>query len=253
MRTLIGQLGPAIAYHLGAPRFLIVMGMHRSGTSYVARVLNLMGASLGPVDEGVKPPGSDEMHFESGELNWINEEILRRSGGSWQTPPTTVRATAHDRWRCRQFLWQFARVETAVVKDPRMMLTYSVWRPLLPPHRIVACIRHPLDVARSLARRDGLTLEQGVRLWATYNERFLEQLGPSQPVIWVDFDQGRASIQPLVRNLAGTWGLNDTATARSCYDRDVHHHRASGDPPADVAELHKSLRARASLPSEQRR
>jgi hypothetical protein len=251
MRSVGRLLKSALAYHRAPPRMLLVMGMHRSGTSCVTRVLSLMGASLGPVD-GRWVPGSDELHWESGEVNWINDEILSRTGGTWQAPPVDVRASLRDYLRCRQLLWQFAGSAAAVLKDPRMLLTYPVWRAVLPTHRLVVCLRHPVAVGRSLARRDGMTLSQGLRLWSDYSQRLLEHLGHAPQVHWVNFDEGTAGVRRLVRNVSGIWGLEATPEALNYYRADAHHHRDPDELPADVARVYEALmeRARASLEIE---
>jgi hypothetical protein len=251
MRRPFDALKNAAAYQLAPPRVFLVTGMHRSGTSCVTRVLSLMGASLGPVGEDLVP-GSDEQHWESWEVNWINEEMLRRSGGSWQNPPAALQPVSRDRWRCRQLLWQFAPARTAVMKDPRIMLTYPVWRPLLPTHRLVVSIRHPLDVAQSLARRDGMTIDRGMQLWATYNRSLLASVPDNTPIHWVDFDAGGNGIRRMVRDLAGIWGLRENPAAARYYDPKVHHHRMHGRLPADISDLYDDLRSRTSLAAEVR-
>src|SRR5579864_5579210 len=246
MRRLGSVLKSVVIYERAPPRMLLVMGMHRSGTSCVTRVLSLMGASLGPVDSRWVP-GSDELHWESSEVIWINDEILARTGGTWQTPPTQVRASWRDYVRCRQLLWQFAGSATAVLKDPRMMLTYPVWRAVLPTHRLVVCLRHPVAVGRSLARRDGMTLSQGLRLWSDYSQRLLDHLDHAPQVHWVNFDEGAAGVQELVRSVSGVWGLEATSEALNFYRAETHHHRDPEELPADVARVYEALMERARV------
>jgi hypothetical protein len=72
-------------------------------------------------------------------------------------------------------------------KDPRTCLTLPFWAPLLPETRCVICLRNPLDVARSLEKRDGLSLERGVRLWVDYlGSALLHSAG--LPRLFVSFD-----------------------------------------------------------------
>lgn len=248
MRKVTRDVQAELAYQRATPQLVLVMGMHRSGTSCITRVINLMGASLGPVDDQWVP-GSDELHWESSEAIWINDQILARTGGSWQVPPSSIRAMPRDYVRCRQLLWQFAGTKTAVFKDPRMMLTYPVWRRVLPRHRFVVCVRHPMGVGRSLARRDSMTLDQGLRLWATYNERFLAALSDAADVHWIDFDEGGAGVRRLVHQLAGVWGLQETPEALSHYNAEAHHHRDVADLPADIARLYETLIARVRASS----
>ena len=69
---------------------VIVLGMSRTGTSAAARLLNLAGVDLGrpeqligPV-EGQNPKG----FYENRPIMLVNEELLRRLGGSWSHPPS---------------------------------------------------------------------------------------------------------------------------------------------------------------------
>jgi hypothetical protein len=65
-----------------------VLGMHRSGTSLVARMLNLLGVHLGP-DPRVLTSGKDNPtgYWEYRPFVDINDAILERFGGQWDQPP----------------------------------------------------------------------------------------------------------------------------------------------------------------------
>ncbi len=58
-------------------------------------------------------------------------------------------------------------------KDPRMTLLLPFWKPLLPSTRYILCLRNPLNVAASLARRDAMSREQALSLWMLYTVRGL--------------------------------------------------------------------------------
>ena len=68
-------------------RIIAVLGMHRSGTSAVARGLKALGVELG---EHLMPPAAnnnDKGFFEDVDVNALNNEILKLIGtpGSPQT------------------------------------------------------------------------------------------------------------------------------------------------------------------------
>ena len=69
----------ALRYLWSRPTVLLVLGMHRSGTSCVSRILNLMGAELGAVRGDAEVEPGEEAHWESPTVNWVNEEIFVRS------------------------------------------------------------------------------------------------------------------------------------------------------------------------------
>ena len=69
-------------------RVICIIGMHRSGTSLVTRVLNLLGLDLGPEGHLMGPSAANETgHWESMPISDLNDEILARLGGSWREPP----------------------------------------------------------------------------------------------------------------------------------------------------------------------
>ena len=75
---------------------VIVLGMHRSGTSYLIRALNLSGLYLGPFsdfyDTEIAPiEGNPKGHWENLNVIKLNEEILKINGGSWENPPENLK------------------------------------------------------------------------------------------------------------------------------------------------------------------
>jgi len=65
-----------------------IAGMHRSGTSMVARLLYLCGLYLGPESELLPPrPDNEEGYWENFYFVKLNEEILARLNGGWDWPP----------------------------------------------------------------------------------------------------------------------------------------------------------------------
>ena len=158
------------------PRVICVLGMHRSGTSLAARLINLLGIELGAVERLTAPaPDNPRGYWEHAALTRLNDEILTALGGSWDEPPpppadwdadprlTSLRQAARaliDR--------EFGDTACWAWKDPRNCLTLPFWRPHLPPLRHVLCLRNPVDVARSLERRNGFSFAKSQDLWLRY-------------------------------------------------------------------------------------
>jgi hypothetical protein len=66
-----------------------ILGMHRSGTSMITRLLNLCGLYLGR-EEAMLPPSPEDNpdgYWENQSITDLNEEILASLGGSWSRPP----------------------------------------------------------------------------------------------------------------------------------------------------------------------
>lgn len=144
---------------------VIIAGMHRSGTTLVARLLESFDLFLGAYkDENC------ESHF----FRTINDWILRISGGAWDNPGSIERVLNNDAVRRivihhirnnlnfyhivqysgpkhyrkfrrntgAPFLWGW--------KDPRNSVTLPIWLDLFPDARIIHVFRHGVDVANSL-------------------------------------------------------------------------------------------------------
>jgi hypothetical protein len=173
----------------GMPRgpWLLVVGMHRSGTSAVTGALGALGFHTPHPDDrwGWHPTNPD--HWESIALNRFDGGVLADMGGSWDAPPDppAVGATGSD----DPFPGALAGAVDAanvafreegplVWKDPRVCLLLPEWRRVLPaPLAAVLVWRSPLAVARSVHQRDrGMGLGTGVALWERYNRSALEHL-----------------------------------------------------------------------------
>jgi hypothetical protein len=159
---------------------LFVIGMHRSGTTALVRLLHLMGCHGGARD-ALPPPGAGDSNG-GGEhrATWAcNEVVLRSVGASW----SDTADFGLDQVQEPLFSWFAERAgEIAreldpfapwAVKDPRLCLLFPLWQRVLGECAAVIVHRDPLAVARSLAARDGLPLPVGIALWEDYNRRII--------------------------------------------------------------------------------
>jgi FkbM family methyltransferase len=158
---------------------ICIAGMHRAGTSMVARMLEGCGVDLGgPANFAPPAPDNRDGYWEDLRFVALNDRILEKFQGAWDHPPVlppgwetsasldTERRDAEAvlRWRAEPWGW----------KDPRNSLTIPFWRSLLPAMRVVICLRNPFEVADSLRAR-GYTSERfGLSLWEAYH-RALEE------------------------------------------------------------------------------
>ena len=166
-------LDPALSLGEGGETVVCTLGMHRSGTSLVSRMLNLLGLYLGP-DEQISATGDDNPrgYWEHRSFVEINEQILARLGGRWDQPPPFPPA-----WACDPRLADLKEDARRLVaeefgarprwgwKDPRTCLTLPFWQAVVGPMRYVLCVRSPRAVMGSLTRRNGFLPEKGERLW----------------------------------------------------------------------------------------
>jgi hypothetical protein len=174
-------------------RGVMVVGMHRSGTSAVTRVVNLLGVPLGRADDIYSAKDNPSGHWESRRLCALDNMILRVFGGfdmamppmphSWLESRRAVhlrrvmQATFENVYQGERWLW----------KDPRICLTLPLWRQVLNDFCVVFVVRDADPVMRSLHRRDGFPLFYCYALWDDYNRRAAAALS-GLPVVTVDFD-----------------------------------------------------------------
>lgn len=221
--------------------------MHRSGTSLVSHTLHTCGVSLGPVPAEQALIECDEVHWEGSTLTWINEHLLNVCGGTWDRPPAEVRWSAKDAWRARRFLWSFAGAQVASFKDPRTCLTFPLWRSVLPSHSLIVCVRHPYNVARSLAARDGLTLNDGLRLWTHYNRALLKHLNGANRIYGFHFDEGAQALSGLLRSIGRDHVIDANVNPVSTYRTASHHHREQPPLPLEVSLVYDEVRERMDM------
>lgn len=154
---------------------VLLVGMHRSGTSALARVLNIAGVAL-PAHVLAANPTNPAGHWEPERLVDLHEQMfaeLRTSWSDWRRldvgdlPPARL---AHYKAKIAQLITEeYADAPVFVLKDPRVCrmvpLYREIFRDLGIELRPVLIFRHPLEVAASLARRDGLSVFAAQLCW----------------------------------------------------------------------------------------
>ena len=158
---------------------ILVLGMHRSGTSALARLTNFMGAALPrhlmPANEA-NPRG----YWESAPLVELHDQLLSALDSSWddwRTPGARWKesdAAARFAGRLRLAIdEEYGNAPLVVLKDPRLCRTLPYWMSILEKSGIrsapVLIVRNPLEVAESLRERDGMPFEKAMLLWLRHN------------------------------------------------------------------------------------
>jgi hypothetical protein len=167
-----------------------ITGMHRTGTSLVARSLASAGLYLGE-DEELMPPAPDnpEGFFEHRAFVRLDDDLLEATGGAWDHPPLTPPLSADDP-RVAHLRVQGTRLTEQLDhrspwgwKDPRACLTAGFWMDLLPDLRVVVCVRNPLEVALSLKQRNQSSYAHGLALWSAYYRALLDAVDPETRMV----------------------------------------------------------------------
>jgi hypothetical protein len=154
---------------------VVVLGMHRSGTSAVTGALTLLGAER-PKSLVEGDANNERGYFESRSVMDLNEEILASGGSSWNDwrnfNPNWQRTTTADDFRDRAtsiLLQEFEGSPLIALKDPRICRLAPFWFSALSnagyqAHGLVV-VRNPLEVAASLRRRDGFPTGLSLLIW----------------------------------------------------------------------------------------
>jgi GT2 family glycosyltransferase len=149
---------------------IVVLGMHRSGTSSVGGLLALLGAWPGAEELLLRGPDNPRGHFEHGELHMACVRRLEAAGGDWKSPPRTNSTEATDAFR-REVAEVLETLEPRrpwFIKEPRLCLLVRELLPLLTRPLFIHVVRDPREVAVSLQRRDGMSPGQALALWEHY-------------------------------------------------------------------------------------
>ena len=165
--------------------WLLVVGMHRSGTSAVTGALGSLGLAVPVPEDRWAPTADNPEYWESRALGFQDDALLERLGGTWDRPPDPEHDWASDPDLGLDDLGDPAEAAATafphpgpiVWKDPRSCLLLPYWLPRIPkPVAAVFIWRSPLSVARSVQARDGMHLADGVALWERYNRSGLAGL-----------------------------------------------------------------------------
>ncbi|MCQ4165682.1 glycosyltransferase [Tahibacter harae] len=185
---------------------VIVLGMHRSGTSCVAGLLHMLGAYAGEPGSFLVNAAENARGFlERGDLHLACVGALRRRGGDWSIPlgwDETALPAARAQWRAD---WRRIQAELELrspwlVKEPRLCLLLDEVADLIGPCALVHVVRAPDCVAASVCRRHGLQAPQALALWEHYN-RAAAQLCRDRPALVLDYHCLLQQPQPQVRRL----------------------------------------------------
>ena len=163
---------------------LLVLGMHRSGTSAMAGVLGLCGAWVGEETELTGKNVENPLGFwERRDMRELCDGILHSASADWWRiagfDPDAIpqEILAGHRRKFEEIVTALDEHGTWVVKEPRLCLVLPVLRDYIKNPVCIHIFRNPLEVAYSLQRRNGFSIAAGLALWETYNLRALSASG----------------------------------------------------------------------------
>jgi hypothetical protein len=245
-------------------RALIVLGMHRSGTSAFTGVLGLLGVDLGP---NLMPPSAanESGYWEHQEIVTIHESLLQALGSRWDDPSRLppgwprLEAVAPYRRKLREIIARdFADSPLWALKDPRMCRLLPLWTALMDeigcqPVWIVVT-RHPQENIGSLEKRDGFSPGKSGLLWLQHMlDAERETRGRNRVLITFDqlLDDWEATLDRVRRAAGLPWPAppgSAEARIKEFVDPGKRHHRASntGELPPWIRQAYEGLCAGAA-------
>ena len=214
-------------------QLVVILGMHRSGTSLITKSIELFGFSLG---ENLMEASEDNPtgFWEDLDLVALNDQILASNQATWDSPLDTTERdfSEHFHERAKSLLQsKLDFTDRLVLKDPRLCLLLPFWseqfRALELDVHFIALYRNPLEVAASLSARDDMSIEQGLLLDYVYNSCVLRHSG--YPVCLVNYRQFLAEPLRELRRIADHLGLvlpeaEVMAFVDSFVDQNLCHH-----------------------------
>lgn len=206
---------------------ICVLGMHRSGTSALTGALGLLGVELG---DALLPATKDNENgfWEHLGILDIHERLLASLGSSWDD----VRPLSKEWWtgprvapfrpELAQILGRhFVRSPVWGVKDPRMCRLAPLWLEVLDTlgcrSYFIIIHRHPLEVARSLERRNGFTSAKSALLWIDHNLS-AEKWSRGRTRVFVSFDQLLSDPQATLERIGRQTGLEFPKRVAETFD-----------------------------------
>ena len=161
-------------------RIVVVLGMHRSGTSVITRGLQVLGVDLGDKLMGGIPGNNEKGFWEDAEINDFNNSLLLKLGSGWDRLNALDEVAllgaefAQKRNQALNLLrGKLSSDSIFAFKNPRTAILLPFWQVIfndldLSVSYLVA-VRNPMEVAESLHRRDGISLLKGLLLWVKYS------------------------------------------------------------------------------------
>lgn len=233
-----------------AKHALIVIGMHRSGTSATTGALRCLGVQLGQKLYSGHKHINAKGYFEHSDIADTNEEALLAMGSAWDDifikPDAWWKQPVLDVYasRIRGFIRRdFSSSPLWAVKDPRVCRMLPWWLEILSAEgvspKFLFVVRSPEAVFHSLERRDGFSRDKAYLLWSLHYLE-AERYSRGFPRVFMNFDSfldaPLAQFERVSQQLQLTFP-NPPQQAAECLNqflsKDLRHHNTHSAQPED--------------------
>jgi len=192
---------------------VVVLGMHRSGTSLVAGILERLGVNMGKRQIGIhwsNPLG----HYENVDFVKMDDMILNVAGGAWDDPPeiSSILEVSSNEKLLRKIQEVVKKNEDRIWgwKVPTTSLTIELYLPFLRNPYFIICYRDPQEIVKSLQKRDGMDPRKARKLIEVYNESIKQFLNrhPNLKVMEIEYRSILANPKDAVQQIINFIGIN---------------------------------------------
>lgn len=234
---------------------IVVLGMHRSGTSLLSGLLERAGVFFGLQSEMI---ASNEENpkglFERKDVRRLNDRLLNELGGDWSEISNLKRAGSRtpvfDKYRAeaRQLIQQLEKSSSSDfvgLKEPRFCLLMDFWLEILDKQRFFVLVhRDPGEIAGNLQRSNGIPPEVSHYLTEAYLGNAICSL-QDEPHHVTSFsaliENPIGELKKLSRAVSASAGfeldLSSIAEFTPFFDKELYRSELSKEPPAVSARL----------------
>ena len=192
---------------------ILILGMHRSGTSAITGTLNFLDVYLG---SDLMNPGKENPKgfFENKHILELNKKLLKDTYGNWDFPfysQSDVFSQIHIISLEKLLKKEFKGKDIFAIKDPRLVYLFPLYRKVLcnldVDIKIIIPYRNPKEVANSLGVRNQFSNEKGLLLWA-HHILMSEKNSRTWPRVFTMYDDLVLSPHKVIKQIDQKLKLN---------------------------------------------
>lgn len=192
---------------------ILVLGMHRSGTSAITGVLSMLGAYLG-TDLMEENFANVKGYFENNNLYKINDELLEQANSSWDDEffeeDKISNIEGYEKLK-NEIKNEFQNSSLFAIKDPRIAFLFPLYKSVLKELniniKIIVPFRSPIEVAESLNIRNNFSHEKGILLWA-HHVLLAEKYSREFDRVFIKFDELLLNTKSIVTLISDKLHIN---------------------------------------------
>lgn len=237
-----------------AKECIVVLGMHRSGTSVLTGLVSILGGYVG-TDLMPSTKDNPKGYFENNKIYRLNEKILEENNATWDDYLFTIESISPEIFNSYVLSAktiirsELKFVNKILVKDPRMCILFPIWerafKELNIKLKLIFAYRSPMEVALSMHKRDHFSIEKGLMLWSHFFFQ-AELLSRSHKRLVIEYSRDFDDLTELLEKIGMFIGLKVTDTslaqANKFYSPHLKHHQVplgniSDEIPRYLVEL----------------